>query len=138
MDVIELVGRILFVSLFLMSGIGHLMPGRRQQMIEYTKASGGPAPALMVPLTGLMILAGAVLIALGVWADLGSLLLVAFLVPVAYYMHAYWKVEDAQMRAMQQAMFMKNISLAGAALVMFYLFQHFGEAVQLTVGGPLL
>lgn len=135
MEVVELVGRLLFVALFLFSGLGHF--AKRQQMVEYSRSSGVPAPALTVPLTGIMLLVGGVLIAVGVWADLGALLLVVFLIPTAYYMHAYWKVEDPQMRAMQQAHFMKNIALAGAALVLLYLFQHFGEAVELTAGGPL-
>lgn len=135
MEVIGLIGRILFVVLFLFSGVGHFL--QRRQMVEYARMSGGPAPELMVPLTGVMIIAGGALIALGVWADLGALLIAAFLIPTAYYMHAFWKVDDAQMRAMQQAHFFKNVSLAGAALVMLYVFQHFGEAVELTAGGPL-
>lgn len=135
MEVIELIGRLLFVALFVYSGFGHL--AQRKQMVEYSRSSGAPAPELLVPLTGLMLLAGGALIALGAWADLGALLLAVFLVPTAYYMHAFWKVEDPMMRAMQQAHFMKNLSLAGAALVLLYMFQHFGDAVGLTVGGPL-
>jgi uncharacterized membrane protein YphA (DoxX/SURF4 family) len=46
-------------------------------------AMGGPAPEVLVPASGLMILVGGILIALGVWADLGALLIAAFLVPTA-------------------------------------------------------
>jgi putative oxidoreductase len=48
----------------------------------------------MVPLSGAMLLAGGLLIAIGLWPDLGALLLAAFLLPVAYYMHAYWKIDE--------------------------------------------
>lgn len=135
MDVIELIGRIMFALLFVVSGVRHFT--KRPMMVEYSRASGGPVPEVGVPLTGLMLLAGGVLVALGVWGDLGALLIAASLVPIAYFMHAFWKVEDPEMRAMQEAHFMKNLSLAGAALVLLYLFQHFGDAVQLTVGKPL-
>lgn len=135
MEVLQLIGRVTFVLIFLMSGASHF--AQRENMIAYSRSMGGPAPELMVPLTGLMIVAGGALVALGVWPDLGALLLAAFLLPTAYYMHAFWKVEDPQMRQMQQAHFMKNLSMFGAALVLFYLFAEFGEEMELTLGDPL-
>jgi putative oxidoreductase len=133
MDVIQLIGRLVFVAMFLNSGVGHFR--NREAMSAHARSTGAPAPEVMVPLTGVMIFVGGALIALGVWADLGALLLVAFLLPVAFYMHAFWKVEDPRMRVMQQTHFMKNLSLAGASLV---LFAYFADcAPGLTLGGPL-
>jgi len=57
--------------------------------------------------------------------------------PVAYFMHAFWKIEDPMMRGIQNAMFMKNVSMGGAALALFALFQQFGDEIGLTVTGPL-
>jgi uncharacterized membrane protein YphA (DoxX/SURF4 family) len=52
--------------------------------------------------------------------DVGAALIAFFLVPTAYYMHAFWKLDDPMMRAVQHAMFMKNIALAGAALIILF------------------
>jgi putative oxidoreductase len=87
-----------------------------------------------VPATGVMILVGGVLIALGLWADLGALLIAAFLLATAYWMHGYWSLEDQQQRQGQKIHFEKNLSLAGAALLIFYLFNQFGPDIGLTIG----
>lgn len=134
MELIELIGRLVFVAMFVRSGIQHF--AKRESMVAYARSSGAPAPELMVPLTGLMILGGGVLVALGLWADLGALLIAAFLVPTAYYMHAFWKVDDPMMRATQDAHFMKNISLAGAALALFGLYNLVGDDLWM-ITGPL-
>jgi putative oxidoreductase len=42
---------------------------------------------------------------------------VAFLVPVTLGMHAFWRVGDPALRHVQQAMFAKNLSMLGAALL---------------------
>ena len=39
---------------------------------------------------GVLLLAGSLSMLLGVWADLGALLLVVFLVPTAVMMHGCW------------------------------------------------
>jgi len=50
----------------------------------------------------------------------GALLLVLFLVPVTFTMHNFWAVQDPMMALMQQAMFMKNLSMLGGALLIAY------------------
>ena len=135
MEVIGLIGRLVFVAMFLESGINHIR--NREQLTAYARSSGGPAPELTVPLTGAMIFVGGGLIALGVWADLGALLLAAFLLPVSIYMHAFWKLDDPQMKTMQRTHFMKNISLFGVSLLLFYVFNQCGGHLGLMAGGPL-
>ncbi len=55
--------------------------------------------------------------ALGLWADVGALLLIAFLIPTSFMMHAFSREEDPQTQQMQMAMFMKNVALTGGALI---------------------
>jgi putative oxidoreductase len=43
--------------------------------------------------------------------------LIAFLVPVTLWMHAYWRLSDPVTFHIQQAMFAKNLSMLGAALL---------------------
>jgi putative oxidoreductase len=71
-----------------------------------------------VPLSGVMAIVGGLSIALGYKARWGAWLIVLFLVPVTFTMHAFWKETDAQKAQMQQTMFLKNISMLGAALLM--------------------
>ena len=135
MAVLALIGRLIFVAMFLRSGVNHIR--NREAMVGYARSMGGPAPELLVPLTGVMIFVGGALIAIGLWPDLGALLLAAFLLPTAYYMHAFWKVNDPQMRTMQETHFFKNLSLFGASLVMLALFARCGGDLGLMAGGPL-
>ena len=134
MEVVFLIGRILFALLFLISGLTIHMS---RQGVEYARAYGAPAPELMVPLSGAAIIAGSLSVALGVWADLGALVLAAFLLGVAPIMHAFWKEQDEQMKAMQQAQFMKNVALAGAALIIFYAYNQLQGAADLSITDPL-
>jgi putative oxidoreductase len=133
MEVLELIGRLLFVAIFFVSAPRHVL--RREGMAAYARSAGAPLPMLMVPLTGVLIGAGGILVAIGAWPDLGAALLVAFLLPAAYWMHAFWKESDPQMRANQQAQFMKNVSIAGGALALIGFYNLSSAGWHLT--GPL-
>ncbi|ETA66287.1 DoxX family protein [Haloechinothrix halophila] len=117
MDVVILIGRILFVLVFFGSAMGHLT--QTASMAEYAKSRGVPAPSAAVVASGILMLIGGLSVLLGIWADLGALLLVVFLVPTAVLMHAFWSETDAQAKQMEQIQFMKDMSLAGAALMVF-------------------
>jgi uncharacterized membrane protein YphA (DoxX/SURF4 family) len=134
MDAVFLIGRIVFALLFLGSALGHLT--KTSTMAEYASYRGVPVPRLSVLVTGVQLLVGGVSVALGIWGDVGSLLLLIFLVPTAFLMHAFWRESDPQAKATEQAQFMKNVSLAGAALVLFVVFSsgQFG----LTLTDPLI
>jgi putative oxidoreductase len=132
MDWVLLIGRILFASLFVSSGVmAHLV--HRQETAAYARSLGAPAPELLTPLSGVAIIVSGVMIVLGLWVDLAALVIIAFLLSMAYYVHAFWKFEDPQMAQNQMAHFMKNLALAGGALVLFFLFQQFGEDIGLTI-----
>jgi uncharacterized membrane protein YphA (DoxX/SURF4 family) len=66
-----------------------------------------------------MLIIGGLYVALGVYADLGALLLAIFLVLSAFKMHDFWTIQDAQAKQGETVNFFKNLSLAGAALIIF-------------------
>lgn len=134
MDAIILIGRILFVLLFLASGLGHLT--QTAGMAMYAESMGVKPGRLLVLLTGLQIIAGGLMVVLGIWADLGMLLLAAFVLPTAFLMHPFWKMEGEMAQA-QQSQFMKNVALGGAALMLFAFFAAWGDEVGLMITGPL-
>jgi uncharacterized membrane protein YphA (DoxX/SURF4 family) len=97
MDVLFLLGRIALALVFLFWGSTvHLLQAR--QGIEYARMYRVPAPDVLVPLSGLMAVVGALSVILGIWADLGALLLIAFLLTVAFFMHAFWREADEQVK----------------------------------------
>jgi uncharacterized membrane protein YphA (DoxX/SURF4 family) len=66
-------------------------------------------------------------VALGIYADLGALLLAIFLLLSAFKMHDFWTVTDAQAKQSEMTSFMKNLALAGASLIIFVLVGRGGE-----------
>jgi putative oxidoreductase len=132
MDWLLLLGRILFALIFVASGVmAHLQ--QRRGSTEYARSLGAPFPDLLVPLSGVWIIVGGLMVALGIWVDLAALMLIAFLAAMAFVMHAFWKIDEPNMRVMQMAQFQKNVALIGGALAFFYLFQQFGEDIGLTI-----
>jgi putative oxidoreductase len=134
MDVVVLIGRIFFCSLFLGSAIAHLT--QTKAMGGYAGSKGLPSPELAVLGSGVLILLGGLSVLLGIWPDLGALLLVAFLVPAAVLMHAFWKETDAMARQQEMIQFQKDMALAGAALMLFAFFAHTPE-LGLVITDPL-
>ena len=72
---------------------------------------------LLVPASGILALVGGLSILLGYRAKMGAWLLVLFLVPVTVMMHNFWAVKDPMMAQMQMAMFLKNVTMLGGALL---------------------
>jgi putative oxidoreductase len=79
-----------------------------------------PLPGLLVPLSGLIALVGGLSVLLGFQTRLGAWLLVIFLVPVTLVMHNFWSLSDPVALQVQKAMFMKNVTMLGGALVISY------------------
>lgn len=134
MEWLVLIGRVLFALLFLGSGAGHLT--QTQMMAGYAQSKGVPWARASVLGSGVLIVAGALMLVLGVWADLGALLLVVFLVPTAVVMHGFWNVGDPQAKQMEQTQFLKDLALAGAALMLFAFFATTPD-LGLTLTDPL-
>jgi len=119
MNAVLVIGRILFALIFINSGIMHLI--KLDAMAGYATYKKVPAAKLSVAVSGLMILIGGLYVALGIYADLGALLIALFLIPTAFLMHAFWKESDATAKQNEMNNFFKNLSIAGAALIIFVL-----------------
>lgn len=115
MNVLHLIGRILFGMLFVFNGLNHFM--QLESMTQYAASQGVPMPQIAVIVTGLMILLGGLAIIFGYQQKLGLWLLIVFLIPTSLIMHQFWALEGQQAQA-EMAHFFKNMSLAGAALAL--------------------
>lgn len=109
---IVLLGRFLFVLIFVMSGPRHFM----SQIIGYAASQGVPMASIAVPISGVLALVGGLSILLGYHAKIGAWMIALFLVGITPTMHKFWAVTDPMMYQMQFAMFLKNLSMLGAAL----------------------
>ena len=112
MKYLILTGRIFYSLIFVMASFSHFS----QKTISYAYAQGVPLASMVVPLSGVMALLGGLSVAFGFKAKWGACLLVLFLIPVTIMMHNFWAINDPMMAQLQQAMFMKNLALLGAAL----------------------
>ena len=108
-----LAGRVLLGGFFIISGLRHFQ--HLAMMAGFTGSKRVPAPRLAVMVSGVMIMLGGISILLGVWPHWGIALVSAFLLPVTFLMHQYWKHTDPMMRINDQVNFMKNIAILGAS-----------------------
>jgi putative oxidoreductase len=116
MKLIPLIGRVFFSLIFLQTAFNHFS----KETISYAASQNVPLASLLVPASGILAIIGGASIVLGYKARLGAWLIVLFLVPVTIMMHNFWTLTDPMMRQMQMAMFMKNISMLGGALLITY------------------
>src|SRR5579863_5099489 len=114
MRYLYLIGRILFALIFVTAAPRHFT----HEGIQHAAELGVPLAGILVPISGLMALAGGLSVATGYKTKWGAWLLVGFLVPVTFIMHAYWKLSDPVEIHIQQANFAKNISMLGAAILL--------------------
>jgi len=119
MNAIALIGRILFSIIFISGGVSHFV--KVEAMTGYAKYKKLPAAKLGVLLSGLMMLLGGIYVLLGVYVDLGALLIAIFCIVSAVIFHDFWKETDATAKMNSQTAFMKNMSIAGASFVLFVL-----------------
>lgn len=133
---IVLAGRIVFAFFFGYSaGLGAHV--KMSSMMEgYAKQMNFPLAAIAGWPTGLWLIAGSLSIALGVWPDIGSLMIAAFLLPALLFFHRYWEADEAQ-KQMQTGFFWRNVFGIGACLVFFGTFVTLGDGLRFTITGPL-
>ena len=134
--VVVLIGRVLFAYFFgAVAGVGHFK--RDQMMRGYAQQAGFPVPAVAGWVAGLWLMLGAASVGLGIWPDVGSLMIGAFVIPAALFFHRYWTFEDEMQKASQRQFFYRNLVILGAAVVFFGTFVTLGSELRFTITAPL-
>lgn len=116
MKYIVLIGRILYSAIFISSSLGHFS----HETVEYAMSHGVPMATLLVPISGILAFLGGLSILIGFKARYGAWLLVLFLIPTTFMMHNFWNIEDLAVHTVQKILFLKNLSMLGAALLLTY------------------
>ena len=132
---IFLLGRILLPMPLLSAGIPfHVM---KSEMAEgYARQMGFPVPAVAGWLTGIWMTAGSLSVILGVWGDVGALMMAAFVVPAAAWFHRFWQAPEEQ-KMMQTGFFYRNAAILGGSLIAFAVFTTVGHDLSFTLTDPL-
>jgi putative oxidoreductase len=113
-SVLIVIGRILFALIFVVAAPRHFS----NEGIQHAASLGVPWARVLVPISGALAIAGGLMVASGFQGRWGACLLILFLVPVTLSMHRFWLVSDPVNHRLQIAMFAKNISLLGTALLL--------------------
>jgi putative oxidoreductase len=108
------IGRLLFAAIFITSGLNHFM--QYPAMVGYARSVGLPMPDVAILGTGVLLVVGGLCVMFGAFARLASAGLAAFLLASAFMVHKFWTIPDPMRAQEQMVHFMKNLSMAGAAL----------------------
>ena len=117
MDVLFLIGRLIFGGYFIMSAWGHFK--NLEMLTGYAASKGVPSPRAAVFASGVLLLLGGLGVVFGIAPEASLALLIIFLVPVSFKMHAFWKEADPNAKMMDKIQFMKNMALVGALLMLY-------------------
>jgi putative oxidoreductase len=115
-QMLPLIGRILFAVIFIAAAPRHFT----HEGISHAAELGVPFANLLVPISGLLAIAGGLSVATGFYPRFGAIALIVFLVPVTLGMHQFWTIPDAAQRQIQLTNFAKNISMLGAAMCLAF------------------
>jgi len=133
--IVLLVGRIVFSIQFLAGGFAHFKLG--DQMAGYAKAMGAPAASLGGWPAGIWLSAAGLSVLLGVWPDLGVLMIALWGIATAWFIHLPRRYQDEQQRQTQQVIFLRNLAFVGASIALFATFVALGDDLRYMITGPL-
>ena len=100
--------------------VGYLKLAAAYIVLLGIPSRGVPLAQISVPIAGIIAMLGGLSVLIGYRVRLGALLIIVFLIPVTLAMHDFWAVADPAMAQMQMAMFLKNVSMLGGALLIAY------------------
>jgi len=110
--------RILFVSYFISMGASHLLNFREHSQL--LKRKGVPLPRAATLLTVVMMMGGGVLVLFHWHWRIGYGMLFAIIFPAPFFLHRFWNETDSYLMLSEFAHMMKDLTLAGAAILLLH------------------
>ena len=117
MDILFLIGRLIFGGYFLMNAWNHFT--HLDGLTGYAQAKGVPSPRVAVFGSGVLLMLGGLGIVFGIAPEASLALMLIFLVPVTFKMHAFWRETNPTARMQELLHFYKNLALIGALLMLY-------------------
>jgi putative oxidoreductase len=112
---LQMAGRAIFGGYFIYNAVNHFR--NREMLAGYARSRGVPLPEIAVVGTGVMMLLGGLSLLTGTKPKVGAGLISGFLAAVSPTMHGFWRDADQTQRMDNSVHFMKNLALAGGALL---------------------
>lgn len=113
---LPMVGRVLFSTYFLAMGTSHLVHFREHS--AFIGGKGVPFARLATILTIVMMVSGGALVLFHWHTSIGGALLFGIIFPAPFFLHHFWNETDSYSRLSEFAHFIKDLALAGAALLL--------------------
>jgi len=113
--ILFLVGRLILGAFYLFNASNHFF--QLKALAGYAQSKGVPAPRLSVLGSGLLLIIGGLSLIMGFLPSVGILAIVLFFLPVTFFMHNFWKVQDPMAKMAEMVNFTKNMALMGSALM---------------------
>ena len=114
-DELILLGRVLMMLLFLISGWGKLTGF--QGTVGYMGTVGAPMPVVAAAIAVVMEFGVGIALLIGFWTRPLALLMALFVLGTALIAHTFWNVEGA-MKTANMVQFYKNLSIMGGLLLL--------------------
>ena len=95
--------------------------GKMEAILPMMEAKGVPAPMFALITSNLIKLVGVLSIMLGYKHKIGSMLLIIYLLPVTFFMHNFWTIEDPNEMFPQLIFFIRNFSIIGVLMMIYVL-----------------
>ena len=116
MEIAFFAGRVIAGIYFLTNAYSHLV--KTNQLAGYASMKGVQQPKLAVFVSGILLLLGGFSVLFNMYLPIGIFLLIIFLLPVTFLMHAFWKEKNPHIRSTEYIQFMKNMALVGLLLML--------------------
>lgn len=114
-----LIARICISSLFLWAGVAKIIEWKGT--IEYMRSRHVQHTTLFLVLAVMLQIFGGLSILVGYHTHIGAILLIIFTIPAAVKMHAFWNFRDEDKRIIELSLFMKDVAILGALLLLIIL-----------------
>ncbi|MDQ3245153.1 MAG: DoxX family protein [bacterium] len=111
-----ILGRLIVSGYFLMNSFKHFKNLKGYTM--YAESKGVPMAKIFVIATGVVLFVGGASILVGVYTQIGLLVLSLFLLVSAFKMHNFWKISDPMQKMGESVNFYKNLALMGTLLML--------------------
>jgi putative oxidoreductase len=112
--ILGLIGRIALCAIFLLAAAGDIP--NYNGTVKLMNDHGVPYPEYLLGGAIAFLILGSLSVILGLWARLGALLLLVFLIMASVFFHNFWDMSTRKEWQDQMIHFMKNLSMAGAML----------------------
>jgi uncharacterized membrane protein YphA (DoxX/SURF4 family) len=115
MEIFLVVARLIYTLPLLYQGLTNLQ--QLDRLTVRAQSKGLPASKVTTGAAMVWLIAGTLAITFNFQSFIGGLMVAAFLVFTGSTIHNFWAVKDPAVRKQDQLHFLKNLSLAGAALI---------------------